>query len=211
MKLLPRSLLVAMASAGLLAFDGFGGSPAVAVPAIPRFQAVTESVFRGGQPTEAGFRFLRQKGIKTVINLREENDEKALVESLGMKYVHLPLSAWDPIPDRAIRAFFRVVSDPASHPVFFHCERGADRTGAMVGLYRIAFQGWDGKRAYEEARAMGMRWWFRDLKKQLYEFGAKRSASQDRTGAISRSGPSFTLGMPERSIRSGEGTEPRTQ
>ena len=81
----------------------------------------------------------------------------------------------------------------------------------MVGLYRIAFQGWDGKRAYEEARAMGMRWWYRDLKKQLHEFAAKRSASQDRTGAISRSGRSFTLGMPERSIRPGEGTEPRTQ
>lgn len=185
MKHLPRSLSLVMAAACFLAQEGFSESSAHTSPAIPRFQAVTESVFRGGQPTDAGFRFLRQKGIKTVINLREENDEKGLVENLGMKYVHLPLSAWDPIPDRAIRAFFRVVSDPASHPVFFHCKRGADRTGAMVGFFRIAFQGWDGKRAYQEARAMGMRWWYRDLKKQLYEFGAKRSASQDRTGGNS--------------------------
>ena len=151
-------------------------------PAIPRFQAVTETLFRGGQPTEAGFRFLMQKGIKTVINLREEDDERVLVERLGMKYVHIPLSAWEPIPDQAIQTFFGVVRDPARHPVFFHCERGADRTGAMVGLYRIAIQGWDGKRAYQEARAMGMRWWYRDLKKQLYEFATKRFAGQDRTG-----------------------------
>jgi len=187
-----------MASAWLLALDGFGGSSAAAVPAIPPFQAVTESVFRGGQPTEAGFRFLRQKGIKTVINLREENGEKALVESLGMKYVHLPLSAWDPIPDRAIRAFFRVVSDPASSPVFFHCKRGADRTGAMVGLYRIAFQGWDGKRAYEESRAMGMRWWFRDLKSSCMD--SRRNGPPVRIGRGRSAGPACPLHWECRSV-----------
>ena len=198
MKHLPCSLLLAMASAWWLALDGFGGSSSATVPAIPRFQAVTESVFRGGQPTEAGFRFLRQKGIKTVINLREENGEKALVESLGMKYVHLPSRARDPIPEEAIQTFFRVIQDPASHPIFIHCERGADRTGAMVGLYRIAFQGWDGKRAYEEARAMGMRWWYRDLRRQLYEFAAKRSTSQDRRGRSA--GPARPLHWEYRSV-----------
>jgi len=174
------TLLPALTAACLLVSGGVGEGSSVPAPGIPRFQAVTESLFRGGQPTDTGFRFLKQKGIKTVVNLREENDERELVERLGMKYIHIPSKAWDPFPEQAIQTFFQVLNDPSNRPVFVHCGRGADRTGAMVGLFRIAFQGWDGKRAYQEARAMGMRWWYRDLKKQLYEFAEKPFAGQER-------------------------------
>jgi tyrosine-protein phosphatase SIW14 len=145
-------------------------------PSIPQFQQVTPELFRGGQPAPEGFGFLKWRGIKTVVNLREEYDEKELVEKLGMKYVYIPLDAWDPVPDQAVKEFFRVVNDPESQPVFVHCRRGSDRTGIMVGFYRIVFDGWDGRRAYKEARALGMRWWYRGLKKQLYDFAARPAA-----------------------------------
>jgi protein-tyrosine phosphatase len=51
--------------------------------------------------------------------------------------------------------------------VFVHCKRGADRTGAVVGLYRVLRQDWSVDRAYDEARAIGMRWWYSGVKKQL--------------------------------------------
>ena len=137
---------------------------------IRRFHRVSENLYRGGQPNPAGFAFLKRQGIMTVVNLRAENDERPWVEKLGMKYVQIPLSAWDRVPDSAIRTFFEVLNDPDNQPVFVHCRRGADRTGVMVGLYRIAYQGWDGEQAYREARALGMRWWYRGLKRQLYEF-----------------------------------------
>jgi protein tyrosine/serine phosphatase len=140
---------------------------------------VVPGLYRGGQPTPAGFRFLKWRGIKTVINLREEHDQRELVEKLGMKYVHIPLNAWDPVSDDAIRTFFRAVNDPANQPVFVHCQRGTDRTGVMVGFYRIAFEGWDGPRAYKEARAIGMRWWYRGLKKQLLGFAERRAMARD--------------------------------
>ena len=147
--------------------------------AIPRFQAVVPGLYRSGQPTPAGFRFLKWRGIKTVINLREEQDEWELVEKLGMKYVHIPLNAWDPVSDDAIRTFFRAVNDPANQPVLVHCQRGTERTGIMVGFYRIAIEGWDGPRAYKEARAIGMRWWYRGLKKQLLGFAERRALARD--------------------------------
>jgi tyrosine-protein phosphatase SIW14 len=143
-------------------------------PAVPRFQQVTAGLFRGGQPTPEGFGFLKWRGIRTVINLREEHAERELVEKLGMRYVYIPMDAWDTVPDRAVEQFLRIVNDPASQPVFVHCRRGADRTGFMIGLYRIAQQGWSAQRAYREARELGMRWWYRGLKRQLYEF-AERS------------------------------------
>src|SRR5207249_7887746 len=140
---------------------------------IPRFIQVSDGLFRGGQPTQKGFELLKQRGIKTVINFRMENDESAAVEKLGMNYVHIPVEdirPWSQIPEAAIAKYFELINNPANYPIFFHCRRGADRTGAMAALYRMGLQGWDAKRAYSEALDIGMRPWYLGLKAQLYEF-----------------------------------------
>lgn len=141
---------------------------------IPRFEQVAPGLFRGGQPTPAGFELLRARGIRTVINLRQELDEKAQVEKLGFEYVHIPLNGWDRVSDQALKRFFAVVNTPACQPVFVHCKYGSDRTGVMIGLYRIANQGWTADRAYGEARALGMGWRHREFKRQLYDFASQR-------------------------------------
>lgn len=38
---------------------------------LPNFQKVDEQVYRGAQPTSSGFKNLADRGIKTVIDLRE--------------------------------------------------------------------------------------------------------------------------------------------
>src|SRR5262249_34973368 len=69
---------------------------------IPRFGILAEGLYRGGQPTEKGFQFLKEKGIKTIINLRaEDNSEQAVVEKLGMKYIRIAIPEvrpWSQIP-----------------------------------------------------------------------------------------------------------------
>jgi protein tyrosine/serine phosphatase len=139
---------------------------------IPRFQLVAEGLYRGGQPDKRGFEFLKEKGIKTVINFRTENDEAEVVKTLGMNYVWIPMSIqpWSKISDGAIAKYFEVVNNPGNYPIFFHCRRGADRTGAMAAFYRIAVQGWDAAKAYTEARHIGMRWWYLATKHQLLDF-----------------------------------------
>ena len=179
MRRLAVSALSVLAAVFFLPAVGACGESALSEPAIPRFQRVAEGLYRGGRPTPAGLAFLKQKGVKTVVNLRPEDGERALAEKLGMKYVHLPISAWDRVPSETIQTFFQIVREPAKQPVFVHCQRGADRVGVMVGFYRIAFQSWDGEKAYREARAMGMRWWFRGLKHQLYEFAAQQAVARD--------------------------------
>jgi protein tyrosine/serine phosphatase len=146
---------------------------------IPRFQKVAEGFYRGGQPQQKGFEYLKAQGIHTIINLREENDEEPTVRSLGMNYVHIPMtvSMWSRISDADISKYFQVMNDPANYPVYIHCQRGADRTGVMVGFYRIAAQGWEGQKAYDEARNIGMRWWYPGLKDQLYGFKKNAEAS----------------------------------
>jgi protein tyrosine/serine phosphatase len=156
-----------------------------ATPPIPieRFNKVDEGLYRGAQPTEAGFRRLREMGIDTIVNLRMEpdqirTDEKRIVEELGMKYVSIPVEDGNfftrsrTIPDDAIRNFFKVVDSDEHGDVFVHCHRGADRTGALVAFYRIGRQGWEAEKAVKEARDIGMRSWYKGLQKQIREFTA---------------------------------------
>ncbi|MBI2221927.1 MAG: protein tyrosine phosphatase family protein [Acidobacteria bacterium] len=148
---------------------------------IPRFHRVDGRLYRGAQPDAEGFRYLRDLGVRTVVNLRDDDEartgaEQRIVESLGMRYIHLPVRDGNfftrsrTIPGETIRSFFAVVDGAQDGPVFLHCRRGADRTGALVGFYRIARHRWDNARAYAEARAIGMRSWYTGLKKQIYGF-----------------------------------------
>ncbi len=151
--------------------------PPAEIPAkgeIPRFATIADGLYRGGQPTQKGFQFLKDKGIKTVINLRAESDDEAkFVEKLGMNYVRIPVDEilpWSKIPEAAIAKYFELVNNPANYPIFFHCRRGADRTGSLAAFYRMGIQHWDADKAYSEARDIGMRWWFSGLKAQIYNF-----------------------------------------
>jgi len=159
--------------------------PAVGRAPIERFQQVDDRLYRGAQPDAAGFRYLRDLGIRTIINLRLEADamkldEQRIVESLGMRYVNVPIEDGNMftrarrIPDESIAAFFKAL-DAEKGSVFVHCHRGADRTGALVSFYRIARQGWDGVRAYAEARKIGMRSWYTGFKAQIEDFSQHSS------------------------------------
>ena len=151
---------------------GISAQESIDIPekALPRFHKVSEDLYRGGQPEKNGFEILKKMGIKTVVNFRENIDEQPVVRNLGMELIHIPLTARGGIDDRSIREFFSILNNPDNYPVFVHCKRGADRTGAMIAFYRIAFEGWDPEKAYKEARDIGLRWWYFKLRKQIRNF-----------------------------------------
>jgi len=150
-------------------------------PPIERFVKVDEFLYRGAQPDLDGFKYLRDLGVGTIVNLRLREDadrlkEREMVESLGMTYVNIPIEDGNfftrsrTIPEEAILAFFKTIDAAAPGKVFVHCHRGADRTGALVAFYRIVRHHWDGLRAYAEAREIGMRSWYKGLQRQIEEF-----------------------------------------
>lgn len=161
-------LLLPMGSGSLLAADG--AKEAEEAAPIRRFHKVAPDLYRGGQPDEKGFAFLRDLGVRTVVSFRNDVSERATVEGLGMRWVNIPLT-FRPfstaVSDEAVALFFATLDDPESGPVFFHCQRGADRTGTFAALHRILRQGWTVDRAYDEARDIGMRWWYYPVKSRL--------------------------------------------
>ena len=136
-------------------------SLAAAQPAgLPNFHQVDDHVYRGAQPTPEGFHNLAGLGIKTVIDLRgsehSEADEKRIVEAAGMKYVGIPMKGMARPTDAQIASALKLMNDTTTGPVFVHCRRGADRTGAVVACYRIGHDHWDPAKALDEANGFGM-------------------------------------------------------
>ncbi len=129
-------------------------------PGLPNFHKVDDHVYRGAQPTPEGFRNLANLGIKTVVDLRgpehSEAAEKKIVEADGMRYVGIPMRGMSTPTDRQISDALKLMNDSASGPVFIHCRRGADRTGAVIACYRISHDHWDTAKAQDEANNFGM-------------------------------------------------------
>lgn len=111
---------------------------------VPNFARVTDTLYRGAQPSSAGFNALQHMGVGIVVNFRNEAKETSVeereVESLGMKYVGIPWSGRDNPSDSLIVQFLDLVRTNPQTKIFVHCQRGADRTGTMVAAYRIAVQ-----------------------------------------------------------------------
>jgi protein tyrosine/serine phosphatase len=112
--------------------------------AIENFSQVTQTLFRGAQPSAAGFTKLRDMGVGIIVNFRDEAgetaDEKKQVESLGMKYVGIPWSGRQYPSSAQIIQFLDLVRTNPQAKIFVHCQRGADRTGTMIAAYRIAIE-----------------------------------------------------------------------
>jgi protein tyrosine phosphatase (PTP) superfamily phosphohydrolase (DUF442 family) len=145
----------------------------VSVPGIPNFHQVNDHILRGGQPEAEAWSKLAQLGVKTVIDLRREDEHSTTAEaqavmSKGMKYVNVPMKGVvEPTNEQISKALTLLNSGDL---VFIHCKRGADRTGAVVACYRIMHDRWEHKQALNEAKSLGMAWSQFGLKRYVMMF-----------------------------------------
>ncbi len=165
MKIFRWTVLVWMAI-GCCAWLGIGCASATPQHGIPNFSQVTTGVWRGGQPTAAGWRYLQSLGVKWDVKLNSERESSDVeAEANGIQIVHLPISLVQQtvgtLPKELLDA---AVSALARAGTFVHCEHGEDRTGLVVGAYRVRVEHWTKHAAYEEMKAHG----FHPLLRGLY-------------------------------------------
>ncbi len=131
---------------------------AVDAPGIEKVHSVS-GVFLAGQPDESGFDAAKKGGIATVIDLRHDGeielDERALVEKLGMTYLHLPWNGAEELTDEVFdRA--REMLKSAEKPILLHC-KSANRVGAVWLPHRVLDGGLSVDDAVTEAKAVGLK------------------------------------------------------
>jgi protein tyrosine/serine phosphatase len=122
---------------------------AVAGTSVGNLYLVEPGLYRSAQPSAAGFRELEALGIKSVLDVSGGDLDVAGAKGTKIKLFHVPMTAFGLRDSRVLEAL-AILSDPANRPLLIHCHHGADRTGAMVALYRVLFQGWTREDAVRE-------------------------------------------------------------
>lgn len=126
---------------------------------MPVYQ-VAPGIYRGPAPrTNADYQRLKQLGIKTVLNLRKRDQssvagERSRLAAMGIATRHVPMDYF-PRGDGSVEQALRVMHDPGVRPLYIHCKHGRDRSGLIVGLFRVQGQGWNHSRAYQEMTGHG--------------------------------------------------------
>ena len=123
-------------------------------PGLPNLHKVSDTLYRGAQPTAEGMEELEKMGIKTVVNLRSFSSDRDELAGTALAYEHIHMKAWH-AEDEDLARFLRIVTDPARAPIFVHCQHGSDRTGTACAVYRIVVQGWTKDQAIEEMTGGG--------------------------------------------------------
>ena len=132
-----------------------GAARAAAAP-LPNFAQVSPTLFRSGQPTQAGIATIKSSGVKTILKLNSDSPAEATwAASAGIKFKAMPMGTQSSPSYEAVDAALAFIKDPANQPVLVHCKLGHDRTGAVVGAYRISVQGWSVAQAAAEAKKLG--------------------------------------------------------
>lgn len=113
----------------------------------------------GGQPAPETLADLAGRGYKTVLNTRGrgeiEWDERAEVETLGMKYVSIPMPyPIESITDEQVEAFAELMKD-AERPMVTHCGSG-NRVAGLWAVWLAEHGGLEPERALELGTKAGM-------------------------------------------------------
>lgn len=129
---------------------------------IKNFLTIAADLHCGGQPSEQQLGVLKERGVHVVVNLGLHDTDYALanertaVESLGMRYVHIPVDFKAP-SNRAFKQFCVTLDASRGSRVFVHCALNYRGT-SFVALYAQRSLGW----RIERADAVRTRFWTPD-------------------------------------------------
>jgi protein tyrosine/serine phosphatase len=171
-------------SVAALANDGAAANPSPNVR-IKNFGQMDERFYRGAIPKRVeDIQALKDLGIKTVIDLQAKPDpeERGWVESLGMRYINIPMIEKKYPRPEWVAAFMKTVEDPETGKFFVHCAGGRHRTGSMGAVYRFEKYGWNYAQAYAEMKQFDFytRWGHGDFKTFVQDYARQK---QERANA----------------------------
>ena len=148
---------------------------------IYNFGKVNDGYYRGAQPLDGQYAELAALGVRTVINLNSgedvRNDEQAMVEKHGMKYLHIPMTTRTPPTEAQIVEFMKAVDEEGA--VYVHCVGGRHRTGVMTAVYRMTRDGLTAEQAFKEMKRYkyGPDFLHPEFKKFVYKYDPKAAAA----------------------------------
>ena len=153
------------------------------LPGLSNVGRVAPGIYRGALPEKEGYETLKKLGIKTVIDMRVNGNEKAEVEAVGMKSIRIPIWMTRTSLQTKTEQVVALMADPANQPVYVHCRYGRDRTGIVVAAYRMKHQGWSLADAETDMEFFGFNEIWVNLRRFIQQYG--KQMEEDRALAKS--------------------------
>jgi tyrosine-protein phosphatase SIW14 len=134
--------------------------------AIPNFAQVAPGIYRGGQPSAAGWRHLRALGATNIIKLNTGHEHAPADFIIHPFPITTIQQLVGPVSPQLEAAYARLSSVQGSRfdgsrfnsstaPLFIHCSKGSNRTGTLIILYRLRHDHWPKPDAIREANQYG--------------------------------------------------------
>jgi tyrosine-protein phosphatase SIW14 len=163
---------------------------------------INDHLYRGAQPQQQAFPELKKLGVTTIVDLRGEDPGKSAweqkqAESLGLRFVHIPISGWSPPSNEQVVQFLSLFRDDPNQKIFLHCRFGDDRTGVFVATYRMALERWPSEQALNEMYFFGFNgFWHPSMKTYIRDFPAQLRTAPALASFLKSTPPQPTAAIP---------------
>jgi tyrosine-protein phosphatase SIW14 len=153
------------------------------IAGIPNTGKINDFLYRGAQPRAQGLPELKKLGITTIVDLRSEDPQKAewerkQAESMGMRFVHIPIGGWDSPTNEQVAQFLSLFGKDPGQKIFVHCQFGEDRTGVFIATYRMAIEKLPPDQALKEMYSFGFNGlWHPAMKAFVRDFPARLNSA----------------------------------
>ena len=121
---------------------------------VKNLHRVTPQLYRSAQPDAAGMRELEKLGVRTVIDLRDLNDDQDEARGTKLRLRRVKMDAWH-IEDEDVVRVLAMLRRRKDGPFLVHCHHGSDRTGVVCAMFRLVEQRWSREDAIRELKDGG--------------------------------------------------------
>jgi protein tyrosine phosphatase (PTP) superfamily phosphohydrolase (DUF442 family) len=152
---------------------------------IPNARVTATGLLIGGQPSLEQLKAIREAGYQMVITLRPETErgdegEAAAVESMGMKFLRIPVAGAPGLTESNARALDAALAQEDVLPAVVHCGIG-QRVSALMGLRAFVVERISPAAAMDLAKSLGLKELEAALRQRIAEI-CKADASRNCSG-----------------------------
>ncbi len=149
-------------------------------------EKLSPTLYRGPDPSESTLIKLKEMGVKTIVSVRMNPNNRTSAEArkMGLQWIHIPTGVFITPRKPEVDKFLEIVKDPKNQPVYLSCTLGADRTGYYIAMYRMVLEGWENDKADLAMKKQFSKWWpawyvFHDYRKKVRQFQPEEKNAEE--------------------------------
>lgn len=115
---------------------------------------INNRIFVSALPKTHDWKYLKEIGIKHVINLMMEPHNNSFVKTFGIDVIHIPVKNYSPPSLEQIDQAITFIETSGDDKILIHCWAGLGRTGTIVACYLVKHENMTSDEAIKHIRML---------------------------------------------------------